>query len=84
MLNRAVYGYQQVLQAMTGGKAVITVAFSGQTVTYQANDITLNLLRAQVERLHQSCPTPESLAIIGGKRGNIAAATLALGARRCA
>jgi hypothetical protein len=83
MLNRAVYAYQQVLLGMTGGKAVIEVSFNGQTAKYQANNITLDLLRQQVERLHPHCPTPEGAAIIGGKRGNIAAATLARPLKRC-
>lgn len=81
MLNRAVYAYQQVLQGMTAGKAVVSVSFSGQSVAYQATDATLKLLVQQIERLHPSCPTPESAAIVGGKRGNVAVATMA--ARGC-
>lgn len=83
MLNRAVYAYQQVLQGMTGGKAVIEVSFNGQTAKYQANNVTLELLRDQIVRLHPSCPTPEGAAIVGGKRGNIAAATLATSLHGC-
>lgn len=65
MLCNAVNAYNAVLLASTSGQSVIEVQFGEQRVKYSTGKETLSMLSDTIARLHRSCPSAASAAILG-------------------
>jgi hypothetical protein len=76
MMARAVLAYSAVFDSMAGGKSSVDVSFGDQRIHYEANDATLKSLLGHIARLHRSCPTASSAAILGlGGGGSLSVRT---------
>ena len=72
MMARAVAGYDAVITGLMSGQRVIEVQFGEQKVKYDSTEATATMLRKQIARYHQSCPTAASAAILGLGGGSLA------------
>jgi hypothetical protein len=65
MLAESVTAYNAVRRGLMGGKAVIEVQFGEERVKYQATSETAKFLLDEITRLHRSCPSAASAAVLG-------------------
>ena len=65
MLAESVQAYNAVRRGLMGGKAVIEVQFAEERVKYAATSETAKFLLEEITRLHRTCPSASSAAILG-------------------
>ena len=65
MLAESVTAYNAVRRGLMGGKSVIEVQFGEERVKYAATSDTAKFLLDEITRLHRTCPSQPSAAILG-------------------
>lgn len=65
MLAESVAAYNAVRRGLMGGKAVVEVQFGEERVKYAATAETVKFLLEDIGRLHRTCPSEPSAAILG-------------------
>lgn len=84
MMAKAVAGYSAVMDGMLTGQKVVEVQFGDQKVKYESTQSQADLLRKHIIRLHQTCPTVSSAAILGlGGAGSLGVRTGGCVTQKC-